>query len=94
MRIAFSATLGYVRSVQPDVLRAAHASLGALRACGHEVLVEGEPGGLDVFLPDLGLQWGLAMGPHARVMDRAKSTTDLVRNKCLDPSLPPGHESY
>ena len=68
LRIAFSASLGYVRAVQSDVLAAAHEAVGALRTAGHEVLLEGEPGGVAVALPDLGLQWGLAMGAQTYAM--------------------------
>eukprot|EP00937_MAST-01D_sp_MAST-1D-sp2_P002087 g2087.t1 len=70
LRIGFSASLGYVRAVQPDILRRCRSALGALCAAAAGRVVWEELGARELSLPDMGLQWGLAMGAQSHAMVR------------------------
>ena len=65
LRVGFTHSLGYVTRVKHEIVSLCHRALGVLRGAGHDIV---ELADSDASLPDLGLQWGLAMGAQSYAM--------------------------
>lgn len=66
-RILYTADLGYVSYVHPEILKASRASAEVfVSSLGQEVVFR-EMGEADGLLPDLYGAWGIAMGAQERV---------------------------